>query len=317
MWNPYSHMKAKCKKQYDDTVHINDLLLNRLTMFEYTNLPETIPDWLLETILSTEGTAGICQMDDGNLYTGSGGFCGEVVNFLPTEYQITNVGVGHKQGKIGEVFAVGYNNSTLSPDFMLMQTASILTEIDVSERCNVLFSRLLRIPKVADEKEKVSIEKSIKAVMDGKFEAVVSKNVMEQIMETGSADNKFLDLCDIKDIDKLQYLNQYRDNVVKRFYQFYGQGMQTTAKLAQQTTDELHGADTVAMVVPMDMLRRRKDMCEQINSLFGTDISVDFSECWRDSRGEMEELYTDGGIDDTPTEESETDETEEKSDETV
>lgn len=301
MWNPYSHMKAKCKKQYDDTVHINDLLLNRLTMFEYTNLPETIPDWLLETILSTEGTAGICQMDDGNLYTGSGGFCGAVVNFLPTEYQITNVGVGHKQGKIGEVFAVGYNNSTLSPDFMLMQTASILTEIDVSERCNVLFSRLLRIPKVADEKEKVSIEKSIKAVMDGKFEAVVSKNVMEQIMETGSADNKFLDLCDIKDIDKLQYLNQYRDNIVKRFYQFYGQGLQTTAKLAQQTTDELHGTDTIAMIVPLDMLRRRKDMCEQINSVFGTDISVDFSECWRDSRKEMEELYTCGEPEDTPT----------------
>lgn len=314
MWNPYSHMKSKCKKQYDDTVHINDLLLNRLTMFEYTNLPETIPDWLLETILSTEGTAGICRMEDGNLYTGSGGFCGDIKNFLPTEYQITNVGVGHKQGKIGEVFAVGYNNSTLSPDFMLMQTASILTEIDVSERCNVLFSRLLRIPKVADEKEKVSIEKSIKAVMDGKFEAVVSKNVMEQIMETGSADNKFLDLCDIKDIDKLQYLNQYRDNVVKRFYQIYGQGMQTTAKLAQQTTDELHGSDTIAMIVPVDMLRRRKDMCVQINSLFGTDISVDFSECWRDSREEMQELYTDGEQDETPTEGSDDNE---KSDETV
>lgn len=254
-------------------------------------------------------------MDDGNLYTGSGGFCGDIKNFLPTEYQITNVGIGHKQGKIGEVFAVGYNNSTLSPDFMLMQTASILTEIDVSERCNVLFSRLLRIPKVADEKEKVSIEKSIKAVMDGKFEAVVSKNVMEQIMETGSADNKFLDLCDIKDIDKLQYLNQYRDNVVKRFYQFYGQGMQTTAKLAQQTTDELHGSDTIAMIVPVDMLRRRKNMCEQINSLFGTDISVDFSECWRDSREEMQELYTDGEPDETPTEGN--DEPDEKSDETV
>lgn len=314
MWNPYSHMKAKCKKQYDDTVHINDLLLNRLTMFEYTNLPDTIPDWLLETILSTEGTAGICRMNDGQLYTGSGGFCGEIKNFLPTEYQITNAGIGHKQGKIGEIFAVGYNNSTLSPDFMLMQTASILTEIDVSERCNVLFSRLLRIPKVADEKEKSAIENCIKAVLDGKFEAVVSKNVLEKMIETGSVDNKFLDLCDIRDIDKLQYLNQYRDNVVKRFYQFYGQGMQTTSKLAQQTTDELHGYDAIAMIVPTDMLRRRKEMCEQINSMFNTNISVDFSECWRDSREEMQELYKDGNIDETATKESENNE---QSDETV
>lgn len=303
MWNPYSHMKAKCRKQYDDTVHINALLLNRLTMFEYKNLPETLPDWLIETILSTEGTVGVCRMEDGKLYTGSGGFCGEVRNFLPVEYQITNAGIGHRQGQIGKEFAVGYNNSTLSPDFLLMQTAAILTEIDVSERCNVLFSRLLRIPKVSDEKEKMAIEKCIKAVMDGKFEAVVSKNVLEKMIETGSADNKFLDLCDIKDIDKLQYLNQYRDNIIKRFYQFYGQGMQTTAKLAQQTTDELHGYDTIAMIVPTDMLRRRKEFVQQVNQMFGTDITVDFSECWRDSREEMQELYKDGNTDETATEE--------------
>lgn len=307
-------MKTKCKKQYDDTVHINALMLNRLTMFEYKNLPETIPDWLIETILSTEGTVGVCRMEDGKLYTGSGGFCGEIRNFLPVEYQITNVGIGHKQGLIGEEFAVGYNNSTLSPDLLLMQTASILTEIDVSERCNVLFSRLLRIPKVSDEKEKMAIEKCIKAVMDGKFEAVVSKNVLEKMIETGSVDNKFLDLCDIKDIDKLQYLNQYRDNIIKRFYQFYGQGMQTTAKLAQQTTDELHGYDTIAMIVPTDMLRRRKEFVNQINQMFRTDISVDFSECWRDSREEMQELYKDGNTDETETKGSEDNE---QSDETV
>jgi len=298
MWNPYSHMKSKCKKQYDDTVHINALLLNRLSMFEYKNLPDTIPEWLLESILSSEGVAGVCEIG-GNLYTGTGGFCGDVVNFLPTEFQITNVGVGHKQGKIGEVFEVCYNNSTLSPDFLLMQTASILTEIDVSERCNVLFSRLLKIPKVSDEKEKKAVENAIKATMDGRVESVVSKNVLQQI--TGEDPNKFLELCDVKDIDKLQYLNQYRDNIVKRFYQFYGQGMQTTAKLAQQTTDELHGADTIAMIVPTDMLKQRKEFVKRMNKTFGTNVSVDFSVCWIDSLYEMLELYTNGKIDPTPT----------------
>lgn len=299
MWNPYTHMKAKCKKQYDDTVHINALLLNRLSMFEYKNLPETIPAWLFESILASEGTAGICRMPDGKLYTGTGGFCGDVVNFMPTEYQITNPGVGHKQGKIGVDFEVCYNNSTLSPDFLLMQTASILTEIDVSERCNVLFSRLLKIPKVSDEKEKKAVENAIKATLDGRFESVVSKNVLQQI--TGEDSNKFLELCDVKDIDKLQYLNQYRDNIVKRFYQFYGQGMQTTAKLAQQTTDELHGSDTIAMIGPNDMLKQRREFWKRSNETFGEKVSVDFSECWKDSHEEMLELYKDGNIDPTPT----------------
>lgn len=305
MWNPYSHMKSKIKKQYDDTVHINALLLNRLSMFEYKNLPDTIPCWLLESILASEGVAGVCKINN-NLYTGTGGFCGNIVNFLPVEFQISNAGVGHKQGKIGADFEVCYNNSTLSPDFLLMQTASILTEIDVSERCNVLFSRLLKIPKVSDEKEKKAVENAIKATMDGRLESVVSKNVLQQI--TGDDPNKFLELCDVKDIDKLQYLNQYRDNIVKRFYQFYGQGMQTTAKLAQQTTDELHGSDTIAMIVPNDMLKQRKEFVKRINKTFGTNVSVDFSVCWKDSHDEMLELYKDGNADPTPTAKGDDDE---------
>lgn len=300
MFNAYSAMKTKLKKQMDDNIHLAELTNIVLSMFEYQNLPETLPDWLIETMLMTEGTCGVCKIGD-NLYTGTGGYCGEVVNFVPTDYMITNVGVGNKRGKIGTDFAVGWNNSTGTPDWLVMQTASILTEVDVSERCNLLFSRFLRIPKVHDSKEKAAVENAVKSIMQGKFEAMVSDNVLEKMIETGSADNKFLDLVDIKEVDKLQYLNQYRDNIVKRFYMYYGQGMQTTSKLAQQTTDEIHGTDTVAMINPLDRLKQRKKFVEDINKLFGTNISVDFSECWKDSRDEMQELYSDGNQDPTPT----------------
>lgn len=300
MFNPYSHMKSKCKKDFDDNVHLAILTNIMLTMFEYKNLPETIPVWLLETILISEGTAGITKFN-GELYTGTGGFCGDVKNFMPTEYQITNIGIGNKQGKIGETFAVGFNNSILSPDFYLMKTASILTEIDVSERCNLLFSRFLRIPRVSDTKEKTAIENAVKSISEGKFEAVVSKNILDDVLSGDNQYDKFLDLVDVAHVDKLQYLNQYRDNIVKRFFQIYGQGMQTTAKLAQQTTDELHGNDAVSLIIPYDKLNCRKKMCDNINTLFGTDISVDFSECWIDSVQEMQELYSTGAVDKTPT----------------
>lgn len=301
-------MKAKCKKNFDDTIHTADLMNTVLSINKWKKLPETLPDWLVETILITEGTCGVTEIN-GKLYTGTGGYCGNVVNFVPTDYQITNVGVGSKRGVVGEDFVVGWNNVTRTPDWYLMQISNILTEIDVSERCNVLFSRLLRIPKVQDTKEKAAVESAVKALLEGKFQAVTSDNVLNKMLN--GEDNTFLDLADVKDIDKLQYLNQYRDNVVKRFFQYYGQGMQTTAKLAQQTTDELHGNDTVSMIHVLDRLEQRKKFAEAINKKWGTEITVELSDCWKDSFEEMEELNKDGSPeqngDDTDEKETETD----------
>lgn len=310
MFNAYSHMKSKWKKEYDEALHFYNLFNATLGMFEWKNLPDTIRPEFFESLLLTQGTAPVAKIK-GEYYTGPGGYCGDVVNFLPTEYQFTNVGVGEFRGKVGEDVAVCWNNATATPDLSLMQIASILTEIDVSEHLNLLFTRFLRIPKVHDNKEKAAVEESIKAIIKGDVTAVVSDNVREFLTEGKTSDNSFLDLVDIKEVDKLQYLNQYRDNIVKRFFQTHGQGMQSTAKLAQQTTDELHGNDTVSMILPLQGLDFRKKFCDEFNSISGLNVGVDFSEAWRDSREEAQELYSDGTPDETPTEKGGDDDAEE------
>lgn len=293
MFNPFSEMKSKCKKDYINNVHFFNLFNTLLSMFNYDGLPKTLLPELIESNLIMTGVCGVTEIN-GNLYTGQGGYCGEIKNFLPIEFLITNVGIGEKRGKIGTEFAVGWNNATYTPDFSLLQYSDILTEIDVSERINVLFSRFLRIPKVKDNKEKKAIEDSIKSILNGDITAVVSDNIRE-ILENGSTQNNFLDLVDVKEVDKLQYLNQYHDNIIKRFFQMYGHGMQNTSKLAQQTTDELHGNDIVSMILPEQRLYYRKKFVDDINSIFGTEITVDFSDTWKKSEKELE----------TPTEESE------------
>lgn len=287
MFNPYDKMKAKRKKDFEESLHFNNLYNARISMFEYKGLPDTLKPEVIEGIYVTEGSCGV-GLIDGKLYTGTGGYCGNVVNFIPEEYQITNVGVGELRGKVGTDIVVGWNNLTATPDLNLLQYASIFTEIDVSERLNVLFARLLRIPKVKDNKERKAVEDAITDLLDGRVTAVTSPNVLGEILEGVQENNKFLDLADDTKIDKLQYLNQYRDNVLKRFYTLYGQGMQNTAKLAQQTTDELHGNDGVSMILPLAMLKKRKEWVEEINKVFGTNITVDFSEAWKVSEAEMQ-----------------------------
>ena len=297
LMNFYEDMTSKYKKEFDSRNHFLNLLMVLISMFEWKNLPDTIQPELLEKILISEGTACFGKIK-GEIYTGFGSFTGEEVNFIPTGYQFVNTGIGDFQGTIGKDCEVCFNNSMRYPDLILFQYESILTEIDVSERCNVLFSRLLRIPRVKDTKEKTAIEDSVKDILNGNFNAVISENIQQTLFSDSEIhpDNRFFDLTEVSSVDKLQYLNQYRDNIIKRFFQMYGQGMQSTAKLAQQTTDELHGNDAVSMILPYDRLNQRKKFCERVNKMFNLNVSVDFSEPFKESQEEMIETYSNGTI---------------------
>lgn len=294
MWNPYEHMKSKIKKGFDAATHWQYLMISLISMFDWQGLPDTIRPDLLESLLITQGTAGVTEIG-GKLYTGTGGYSGDYKNFLPTEYLIVDPGIGDKTFTVGFGGCVCWNNCLRVPDYQLMQYASILTEIDVSERCNVLYSRLLPIPRVHDTTEQTAIQDITNKMLTGEFAAVISDNVQDALFgDPQHPDSRFFDLSHVADIDKLQYLNQYRDNVIKRWYQIYGQGMQTTSKLAQQTTDELHGSDAVSMIIPLDRLKYRKQFADELNQMFGTSVSVDFSEAYKDSYQEMQELYSTG-----------------------
>jgi GrpB-like predicted nucleotidyltransferase (UPF0157 family) len=99
-----------------------------------------------------------------------------------------------------------------------------------------------------------------------------------QTAVNGVPDRQFLDLIDVKDVDKLQYLNQYHDNILKRFMQRHGHAMQITSKLAQQTNAEMHGADDISMTIPLQELKYRKKLAEMLNKYYELNVSVDFGE---------------------------------------
>lgn len=303
MFNAYEHMKSKHKKEYDNMVHWTNLTNSRISMFEYKGLPDTLRPELMESLLMTQGTCGIGEYK-GDLYTGTGGYTGQVVNYIPEDYFITLVGMDEStiRGKAGKEIAVGWNNAIASPDWLILQASNILTEIDVSERANVLFARYIRIPKVSDQKEKVAVEASIKAIVEGRVEAIVSDNV-KNILTDEPIENQFLDLVDVKNINCLQYLNQYRDNIIKRYYQTYGMGMNPTSKMAQQSVEEINSGTTVSMIIPLTMLAKRKQWVDDINRIFGTNITVDFSEAWRDSHDEMIYKNSDGSDEVAPEDE--------------
>lgn len=294
--NFYENMKAKCQKSFNTLTHFNTLFNMMLARFEIdlgedTNIP---PDMLMG-MLMTHGHVGVREVD-GKLWAFNGCRTGSIKGYRPNEYQGQLSDVEGRQGKVydpnyepeGEWVVIKYN-ATETPELSLYQFANILAEIDVSEKMNVLFSRFLRIPKVGSEKEKIAIKETIKNIFEGRFDAVVSDNTLNDVQKFLDADSRdsYLDLVDVDKIDKLQYLNQYRDNIMKRFGQIMGQKMQVTSKLAQMSPDEIHANDSFCLILATASLEWIKKGFEQVNTRFNRNWSIKWSPCFLDEVAEM------------------------------
>lgn len=278
--NFYDNMKKAAQKNFNSSTYWADMVETLQSEFKYNGLdPEhDPPPEYIEKVLITEGVIGF-KLEGGDVIAARGSLCGDPdYYYRGTEFEGTYA-LGNISGKRGEEIAVGFNNSLYLPDLDILRYESILTEIDVSEALNVLFARLLKVPVVGDQKEKEAVTDMIKSLLKGEFGALTSKNLFAKVAD-GKNVLEMLELSDVDDIKNLQFLAQYRDNVLKRFYNRHGHSLQTTGKIAQQTTDEIHGMDSVSMIYALNKLEFRRRMCDDVNRICGRSWSVEFSEPW-------------------------------------
>ena len=279
----FARAKERCKaiKEYRLLMYYIELWQVLMSQFVYEGLPESLPAEWIEGILISNGSVGIGERD-GTLYCAAGGYIGQINGYLPEKYvaQVPAIGqiTGEAEspaaydisGEPGKTIVVGWNNASHTPDFDIMDTAAALTEGRTSEDINVIFSRLLRIPIARSSKEKAIFESAINAILDGRVEAISSDiKSLSEIVNECDEQVQFLDLVNVKDVDKLQYLNQYMDNQLKRFMRRHGCSMNITNKLAQQTNAEMHGADDYSMIYPMQKLHYRELMISDLNRIYG------------------------------------------------
>lgn len=276
----YNIMKTKQKNETRYITFFTMLWDVLLEMFEWKNLPDTMPKRFLESILHTYGEVFVCkEKGTENVIASHGTLSGEVDCYgLGTDCIATYPG-NSVNGKRGIDIAYGINNDTATPDMITYWIAHLLGEISKSEELNVRYSRLLPIPKLSDEKDKSAFNDIIKKLDEGELSAFVSKNVLAK--EMGNDSPEVFNLSDVKDVDKLQYLSRYYDDVLKRFFNYYGQALQNQNKSAQSISDELHGMDSVSFIIPLQMLNCRKALCQQINDIFDLDVDVEFSPAWK------------------------------------
>ena len=262
--------------------NFNDLFEYQINQFKYTGLPDTVPAEFLEGFYAVNGTVGVGYIGN-DVYCAAGSYNGDVNGYLPKSYTAAVNGIGEINGDwYGDnaTVVVGINNKLRLPELDLIHIAEILTEVDTSEICNVIFSRFLRIPYAENDTQKQSIQECIDKIIKGDVKAVATRNAITDYLTSGGStfkNDKFLDLVDPDMIHNLQYLCQYRDNIMKRYFMRRGYMFNVTTKMAQQTNDELHGSDDLAMLYPLQQLECRQKFIEECNAMFGWNATVEFN----------------------------------------
>ena len=250
-----------------------------LDMFTWDGLPESIPERFLEAILHTRGKVAVGRQDiNYPLVAALGELSGEVDDYSQGTEVVGVTPCQEFRGIRGKEVAYGVNNKSETPDDMIYFISKALGETDTSMHLITLYSRLIKIPKLKDEKDKAAYDEIIKKLLNGDPKAFVSKNVLAEELEASGSD--FFELTDPDMVRDLQYLSQYKDDLLKTLYNFYGQPIQSQNKRAQSISDEIHGMDSVSFILPMQMLKCRQDLAEQMNNIFDLNVSVSFSDTW-------------------------------------
>ena len=176
---------------------------------------------------------------------------------------------------------VFFCNRLGSPDMNIGRFSDMFAELEVSMKCNIIFSRMYPIPIAKDSKMQKVIETAIANMLTGKIATILDENKLRaQIQEATKAAIECVQLTDDEKSKYIQYLAKMRDDLMRWFYSYYGMNSQGSSKLAQQTVDEVNQDSSSSMIIPHDMLREAQKGCDMANTKFGWEMKVSFSECW-------------------------------------
>lgn len=279
----FGDMKARQQNFVIESDYFWYLLAADEMMFDYEGLPEGIDKNRLEDFMNLTGGVVWKAIDGKHM----------VAPYPAREGKINQWGYGERahsttlngislEGVVGEDIAIMYNNTTRTPQLDLYTTADIFADIDCSSKKNVLFAKIAPLFEAQNSKQKAALTEIIKKVIEGEVETILSDadtNINTALKEDSGV-RSIEAITSPEKIQYLQYLSQYFDIRLRRHFMRRGLALKTSDKQAQVSTDEVHGLDAASWFYPLSKLKAREDGVKMINAVFGTSISVQFSELW-------------------------------------
>lgn len=277
--------KSRCINQ-----HISYMLNRAHSMFKWDGLPETIPVRSLELYLQTNGN--VCfYKHNGELYVFTGGLGGEPdAYYMPTIYTIANPALKLSvNARIGVDCVVIPNDSLyigLLP--MFSRYAAGMTETELSLQIATINSRIIDLISAPDDRTRASAEKFLSDVANGKLgviaETAFLDGVRAQPYGTTGNSNVLTNLIELEQYFKASWFNEL--------------GLNANYNMKRESLNSSESQLNNDALLPLvdDMLECRKRGIEQVNAMFGTEISVSLASSWEDNaleiQREQENIYS-------------------------
>lgn len=292
-WSPRSLKNIEARSVQEFT-----LQEGLVSMFERTNYPETVNVKMLERFLVDDDRACITTYPEGkrnsDRYAGKWMAARLEIGGDPDPDGLGTIAFAvFGDGTVKQVvdwrfsedIIVCWNAWDYSLDLNIPDTARKLQIADVSLDMLVKNSRLHPMPVARDSKEKLAIEDAQQNIIDGKEQTVIAQGDTQELLDAiGNASSKIdvLSLTDPSAAVHIQNISQYREDLLRWFWNIYGMDSRGTSKRAQQSVEEVDQGGDLSMVIPMSRWRARQEEVEQVRIKCGApEAACDFSTCWK------------------------------------
>lgn len=267
--------------------YIKDTLIRTQKMFNYNNLPKTIPKEQLELLLQRNGYAVITKVN-GELYAFYGGLGGEPNEYyLPTIATVANPALKFSKSMVIDKECIVIKNDVMFMGLMplIQSTSYLLAQADISFKYALINGRMKAIVTAPNDETKVSLDEMFKQIEKGSsLKVVVDDDLMNELKVSpyGSNDNG-IDIIELK---------QY---IIGSFYQKLG--IQSNFNMKREALNSAESALNDDILYPLidEMLEQRQKGVEKINEMYGTNISVELSSIWKQLRDQEEQAVNVNG----------------------
>ena len=258
-------------------LYIQKTLLKTQRLFEYENLPKTIPQRSLEFILQTFGYAIFTKVDN-EYYIFYGGL-GGVPNayYQPTQAIVSNPYLKYFDTlEIDDDCVVIRNDAFmfgLTP--LIKRYAYLQSELDITMKFTALNLRHSFVFDAPDDIAKAGAEAYINSIVDGKKPAVI-KSVL--------GDDSLHITPNSTPPATVQHLIELKQYVEGTFLQEIG--IQSAFNMKREAINEAESTLSTDILFPLidDLLYERQLAIDLINKKYGLDIKVKISSVWAHTR---------------------------------
>ena len=265
---------------------VNDLvrymLIRTQAMFEYTGLPDSIPQRFLEQYVQTSGFVGIVKVK-GELYAMWGGLGGVPdVYYQPTVLTVANPALEYSASlTIGEECEI-IRNDFLYEGLMPLcsRYATLLAENFISIRMASINKRTQTFLRADNDRDKAAADKFVDDLVNGKLSAVMTTPFFDGITAQSYGQHS-----GSSQITELTELHQYLESKL-----FNELGLQANYNMKRESLSAAELGLNNDIMLPMidQMLLCRQQDIEKVNAMYGTNISVKLSSAWEDVQLESE-----------------------------